>query len=351
MDLLLQPLPENASVAKYRHITEYVRTLIANGELKPGTRLPPIKELAKRWNTNYFTVRLALTPLANEGLIERSPGRGSFVRDRQSHLTSVAIYYGGNLWTDPEGSFYQKLYYVLQSLLEKKNVRITTFIDTRPAPSQITPLPELVKAIERREVQGIIGPMLSPAEVDWLETLNVPLSVFGRRGITGDYTEMVGLALDRLAADGCKTVGTVSSNVGQYEVFEQAAAARELTTTPHWCHFQSPTTSANSETIGYRGFKDIWAQQMRPDGIFIQYDWVCRGAITAILELGVRVPQNLRLVLYKNEGVEYLCPWAIPFVVQDTAKVAELLVEFVEKQHQSGKLNLKASIIPLQMVG
>jgi DNA-binding LacI/PurR family transcriptional regulator len=107
----------------------------------------------------------------------------------------------------------------------------------------------------------------------------------------------------------------------------------------------------DSETIGYRGFKEIWAQQLRPDGIYIQYDWVCRGAITAILELGVRIPQNLRLVLYKNEGVDYLCPWPTPFVVQDTAKVAELLIDFVEKQHQSGKMNQKAPSVPLHLVG
>ena len=322
MDLLLQPLPENASIAKYRHITEFVRSLIAKGDLKPGTRLPPIKTLARQWNTNYFTVRLALTPLANEGLIERSPGRGSFVRDRQSQLTSVAIYYGSNLWTDPEGAFYQKLYYVLQSLLEKQNIRILTFIDTRPASSKKTTLPELAKAIEKREVQGIIGLMLWPEEEDWLEAFKIPLSVFGSRGIESDYEEMAGLALDRLAADGCKTVGTIStdgSDGGKYSIFERVAAARGLTTTPRWCIYESPLPSSlSSETIGYRSFRDIWAQQVRPEGLFIQYDWVCRGAITAILELGVRVPQNLRLVLYKNEGVDYLCPWTVPFVVLDS---------------------------------
>jgi DNA-binding LacI/PurR family transcriptional regulator len=351
MEQLLRTLPENPSVAKYRNITEFVRSLIASGKLKPGTRLPPIKTLARQWNTNYFTVRLALTPLANEGLIERSPGRGSFVRDQHSHLSSVAIYYGGNLWVDPEGSFYQKLYYVLQTILERKGIRITTFIDTRLPSNQGTPLPELQKAIEKREVQGVISPMISPDEIEWVAKLGIPYSVFGRRGVGGSYTEMVALALDRFARDGCKTVGAISPENNHQNYFEQAAAERGLKTTSRWCHYKTPSTNVTSEMLGYRAFKEIWAQQTRPEGLFIQPDWICRGAITAILELGVNIPDDLRLVLYRNDGVEYLCPWTVPTIVLNTEKVAEKLVDVLENAHRSGKPESEPSNVPVSLVG
>ncbi len=233
-----------------------MRGLITSGKLKPGTRLPPIKTLAGQWNTNYFTVRLALTPLANEGLIERSPGRGSFVRDQRSQLTSVAIYYGGNLWVDREGAFYQKLYYVLQAILERKNIRITTFIDTRPSPShQLTPLPDLLKAIEKREVQGVISPMLSPGERAWLVNLGIPYSIFGRQGVGGNYEQMVALALDRLVEQGCRTVGAISPEDEHQRYFEQAAAERGLTTTTRWCHYKAPSAGVTSEMLGYNAFR------------------------------------------------------------------------------------------------
>jgi len=351
MDQLLRALPNNPSVAKYRSITEFVRSLIATGKLKPGTRLPPIKALAKQWDTNYFTVRLALTPLANEGLIERSPGRGSFVRDQHSQLSSVAIYYGGNLWVDPEGSFYQRLYYVLQGILERKNIRITTFIDTRPPSHQGTPLPDLVRAIEKREVQGVISPMLSPDERVWIAKLGAPYSVFGRQGVGASYKEMVELALDRLAQDGCKTVGAISPENVNSGFFEQAVTRRGLKTTSRWCHHRNPSPTVTSEMLGYRAFKEIWAQQTRPDGLFIQPDWICRGAITAILELGVNIPGDLRLVLYRNEGVQYLCPWNVPSIVQNTEKVAEALVDVLEKAHSEGKTEDAPRYVPVSMVG
>jgi DNA-binding LacI/PurR family transcriptional regulator len=353
MDLLLKPLPESPAYnAKYRQITDHLRTLITSGDLKPGTRLPPIKTLAKQWNTNYFTVRLGLTPLANEGLIERSPGSGTFVRDRQSRLTSVGIYYGGNLWTDPEAAVYKRLYYVLQKELEERDIRTTSFIDTRAPQQQKAPLPEMVKAIEQREIQGVIGLMLSPEEIAWLRTLNLPLSIFGSAGFHPDQKMQVCMGLDRLAAEGCKSVGIIGPSEGDFALkfpeIEAWAHERGLTTIPGW--YRNNRGGRTSETFGYQSFKEVWAQQVRPDGLFIYHDWVCRGAITAILELGARVPQNLRLVLYRNEGVDYLCPWVVPYVSFDTKLVATMFIDFLEKQHRSGQLIHESPLIPLQLV-
>ncbi|MFL5727255.1 MAG: GntR family transcriptional regulator [Chloroflexota bacterium] len=49
------------------------------GELKPGDRLPPERELAERYGCSLITVRRALSELAREGRIERTRGRGTFV--------------------------------------------------------------------------------------------------------------------------------------------------------------------------------------------------------------------------------------------------------------------------------
>ncbi len=348
MDSLLETLPEDTSIAKYRQITDFVRNLITKGDLKPGTQLPPIKALAQQWGTNYFTVRLALTPLTNEGLIERSPGRGSFVRNRPSQLSSVAIYYGSNLWTDPKGIFYQKLYHDLQSCLEKRNIRVVTFIDTRSAASKHKPLPELVKATEQREVHGILGPLVSPAEVVRLTSLGLPLSIFGMDGVRTDYEQIATLSLDRLAADGCKTVGTISATDDYYPLFEKLATARGMTTVRGWCRHGDP--HFNSELFGYHSFKEIWAHQVRPEGLIIHHDGVCQGAITAILELGVSVPQNLKLILYRNAGLNYLCPWKVPYVVLDPLQVAAMLVSYVEEQHKAGRLDLKPPALPVELV-
>jgi GntR family transcriptional regulator len=56
-----------------------LRGAIAAGELQPGDRLPPERELARRYGCSLITVRRALSELAREARIERTRGRGTFI--------------------------------------------------------------------------------------------------------------------------------------------------------------------------------------------------------------------------------------------------------------------------------
>ena len=41
----------------YRQVAEQIRALIETGELKPGSRLPPERELADRFSVSRLSVR------------------------------------------------------------------------------------------------------------------------------------------------------------------------------------------------------------------------------------------------------------------------------------------------------
>ena len=53
-----------------------IRRAIADGEAKPGERLPPAKDLAAVLGVNTNTVLRALRQLRDEGLLEFCRGRG-----------------------------------------------------------------------------------------------------------------------------------------------------------------------------------------------------------------------------------------------------------------------------------
>jgi len=56
-----------------------------------------------------------------------------------------------------------------------------------------------------------------------------------------------------------------------------------------------------------------------------------------LLEQGVKIPDQLRLALYKNSDVDIFCPLPATFVELSTPAVAAALVEQVRKQLRGEK--------------
>lgn len=74
MDIERQQYPSPADV-----IIARIRELIVSGALPPGHRLPPERELALKMGVQRRVVRKALSALAEEGIVSRQVGRGTFV--------------------------------------------------------------------------------------------------------------------------------------------------------------------------------------------------------------------------------------------------------------------------------
>ena len=63
------------------NIQNVLRAKILSGELKGGTPLPSNADLQKEFGVSLITANRAMCVLAQEGLIVRKQGQGSYVRD------------------------------------------------------------------------------------------------------------------------------------------------------------------------------------------------------------------------------------------------------------------------------
>jgi GntR family transcriptional regulator len=71
---------ERNYIPLYRQMDAILRDQMAGGQLQPGSRCPPEAELCLQYGVSRATVRQALGALERDGLIERTAGRGTFVR-------------------------------------------------------------------------------------------------------------------------------------------------------------------------------------------------------------------------------------------------------------------------------
>lgn len=67
----------------YFQLKESIKKMIVTGELKEGDLVPSERELSTQYNLSSTTVRRALNDLVYENLLDRKPGKGSFVRMRR----------------------------------------------------------------------------------------------------------------------------------------------------------------------------------------------------------------------------------------------------------------------------
>ena len=85
-----------SGVPVYLQLIEQVKRLVAVGGLAAGEQLPTVRQLAVDLTINSNTVARAYRDLEREGVIETTPGRGSFIRsngvvtDVRRNLTDVA---------------------------------------------------------------------------------------------------------------------------------------------------------------------------------------------------------------------------------------------------------------------
>src|SRR5271154_6302356 len=89
-DLALGPVDRSDPTYLHEQVATEIRRAIADGEAKPGERVPQAKDLAAVLGVNTNTVLRALRVLREEGLLEMGRGRAIIVAGTPERSVLVA---------------------------------------------------------------------------------------------------------------------------------------------------------------------------------------------------------------------------------------------------------------------
>jgi GntR family transcriptional regulator len=87
---MTEVLVKDGRALKHVQVREYVRSLCAG--MSPGSPAPSERELVAQFGVARMTVRQAMDALVVEGLLERIPGKGTFVARPRRSASSLTSY-------------------------------------------------------------------------------------------------------------------------------------------------------------------------------------------------------------------------------------------------------------------
>ncbi len=338
------PLFPQADTAHNR-ILEGLRAQILAGNFAPGTRLPPVRELAANWKASVFTLQTVLGVLSKEGWLQLRHGSGTYITDPRKRFICAGIYQSWDLAETGTSAFTRNLHFALLRRLELLEKEVQVFTDSRPDEQQTQVMPALADAIRQRRIQCVISPTTNKFNARPLAELAIPTAFLSNTLSThlADYNAMtmVPEAIRFLAVEGCRSVGIISTVTetpkpdplaNYYALFETAARDSGLASRKEWIR-RPRTHIPTHELYGYREFRKLWRLPRRPEGLVVYPDSAVQGTILAILEIGVReVTRKMRFVFHRNAHVPILCPFRATWAISDEDVLADALVDVVQRQ-------------------
>jgi LacI family transcriptional regulator len=172
--------------------------------------------------------------------------------------------------------------------------------------------------LEQREIEQLLARRVDAiliASAQWnmesfrrIEEQRIPYVLIDRRfaGLAANFVgvddEAVGLlATNHMIEQGCRRIAHIrgpetSTALGRVAGFKRALAAHRMEPLPE--HIISIGTSGDDrgEPGGYEAARRLLALNPPPDGIFCFNDPVAMGAMRAILEAGLRIPEDIAVM-------------------------------------------------------
>jgi len=172
--------------------------------------------------------------------------------------------------------------------------------------------------LERQEIEQLLArrvDVMLIASAQWtvesfrqIEERKIPYILIDRRftGLVANFVgvddEEVGLlATNHLIDQGCERIAHIrgpetSTAVGRLEGYRRALSGRQKGFNPKYVVSIGSSGDDRGEPGGYEAAKKLLAVDPRPDGIFCFNDPVALGAMRAILEASLRIPEDVAVV-------------------------------------------------------
>lgn len=298
--------------------------------LKPGDRLPGIKVLSKELGVSEWTLRSAQALLAQSGVLDVRHGSGVFMATPTERASRIGIYCAYDILNPRTSSFHQQVPYHLREWLKEKGLASEIYVGDAKPNEEATPGADLrfCRDVEANRLNGMVLLNVNPTRewLEWEKKVGIPsIGLTKNYKLTSNSETLIKIGLKTLLRAGCQKIALMSwgMNGRSAEPFKKALEAVGLEYHPEWV---TGDLHPALNGAGWEEFRELWsARSEKPDGILIDDDLLFSEACHAIQEMGISVPDELRIVARSNAGSRNHSPVPVTLVESNPREHAEII--------------------------
>ncbi len=297
----------SATGVKHREVERRIRQNILEGIWQAGDRIPAEHLLSEQFGVAYMTTRQAVSSLVQGGLLQRIPGKGTFVlppaaeelttRRRTSLFLLVPAY-----WQRLDPYYFPDLLGGFQDYMTQEG-RTVTILDYATADREDL----LAPAGETPGAPGaaVACLLLGREEAHLADRLRdrgcrvLAVNRYtGRRAIASiapDNAGGTGLAVDHLVQLGHRRIALIKGNPGNLDAAERRRGFRAAMRR-HGLRLDHEAGDGFREECGYQAANKLLSAPEPPTALVCASDLAAIGAMKAAGERGLSVPRDLSVV-------------------------------------------------------
>ncbi|HXR40693.1 MAG TPA: GntR family transcriptional regulator [Terracidiphilus sp.] len=358
-----EPVPAQAT-AKYRRVFEYLHGHIQSGALKAGDRLPSEAELGKLFGASRITVAKAVLDLQRMGLVTRRPGAGTHVlAPHQAEgrtfgllipelgLTEIfePICHGmmRSPFARPDALLWGNASASVGETAKEAEQMVSSFIRQQVAGVFFAPLEmsgdkdaanrRVARDLERAQIPVVL---LDRCYMPYPErSAHDLVGVDNRRAGYVAAAHLLQLGARRLAFLGePNAAGTVDARItGFYEALRNFGV--QVDKNPAW------RGSPQDEALVRR-----LLDTLRPEGIVCANDLTAARLMQTLIGLGVRIPEEVRIVGMDDVKYASLLPVPLTTIHQDCAGIGMVAMATMLERLEHPELPVREITVPTSLV-
>ncbi len=351
-------------VSKHRRVFDHLLAGIQSGELKPGDRLPSEAELGKVFDASRITVAKAVLDLQRMGLVTRRPGAGTHVLSQHQaagHTFGLLI---------PELGMTEVFEPICHGMMRSHFARPDALLWGNSSTSVRESAKEAEQMVHSFIVQKVAGVFFAPLELTGekdaanrriaraLDRAQIPIvlldrcympfpersahdlvGVDNRRAGYVAAAHLLDLGVRRLAFLGEEqAANTVDARIsGFYDALRNHGVVPGL----------DPVWRGNAQDESFiRRLRDSF----RPEGVICANDLTAARLMQTLLGLGIRIPEEVRIVGMDDVRYANLLPVPLTTIHQDCAGIGTTAMATMLQRLEHPELPIRDVLVPIRLV-